>query len=67
LAVSPTAEAVEETATDRDNWAHGHWDFVNFCQEVKLWESNVAAFIVESVGPFEKCQFTFSKNILILS
>ena len=57
--VSPMAEAMEEAATDRDNWARGHWDLVNFCQEVKLWESDVTTFVVESVGPFEKCQFTF--------
>jgi len=50
LAVGPEAKAVEKAANNTHDGSCGHWLFVDFGQEIELWESNFTFFLVESMG-----------------
>jgi len=52
--VCPAAEAMEEAPAYRDNWSGGKWCFVNFCQEVELWEGDLTSVVTKFECPCEE-------------
>jgi len=65
--VSPAAKAVEETANNGHNGLGVHWLFMDFSQEVELWEGNFPFVIVEPVCMFEVGVFVFGNYFFVFA